>query len=165
MDDRTRRLGEYTVQTAPAWAITALGPVPSNPAARRAWTPRSLGKELRLARLGAFGAPLGAVRADAETDAARKAGDHDRAARHEHLAASYRAMCDHYRQQKQVLNQALADRQEWEQATAVSCRLAIAADAELRRRRPYQKIESLRSAEPAPVGDTEHEQDHPAPSQ
>ena len=27
MDDRTRRLGQHTAQTAPAWAITALGPV------------------------------------------------------------------------------------------------------------------------------------------
>jgi conjugative relaxase-like TrwC/TraI family protein len=240
MDDRTRRLGQHTAQTAPAWAITALGPVPADPAARHDWVrkaaplaayremygydhpgdpigpepshqapdqratwhqaslalgpsagsdvrampdgrlwllrdsyatltagaPRHVGKELRLARLGAFDAALGAVRADAETEAARKADDHDRAARHEHLAASYRAMRDHYQQQqKQVLNQALADRQEWEQATAGSRRLAIAADAELRRRRPYQKIEPLRSAEPGPISDTEHEQAHPAPGQ
>ena len=59
----------------------------------------------------------------------------------------------------------MADRQEWDQATAGSRRQAIAADAELRRRYPYQKIEPLRSAEPAPVGDTEHEQAHPAPVQ
>jgi hypothetical protein len=37
MDDRTRRLGQYAAQTAPAWAITALGPVPADPAARRDW--------------------------------------------------------------------------------------------------------------------------------
>ena len=57
----------------------------------------------------------------------------------------------------------MADRQEWEHATARSRHLAIAADAELRRRHPDQKIEPLRSAEPAPVSDTEREQLHPAP--
>ena len=37
MDDRTRRLGQHTAQTAPAWAITALGQVPADPAARQDW--------------------------------------------------------------------------------------------------------------------------------
>ena len=129
-------------------------------AAETAWAPRHVGKELRLARLGAFDAALGAIRADAEADAARKAGDHDRAGRHETLAASYRALRDHYRQRETDLAQAMADRQEWEHATAGSRRLAIAADAELRRRHPDQKIEPLRSAEPAPVSDTEREQLH-----
>ena len=119
-------------------------------AAETAWAPRHVGKELRLSRLGAFDAALGAIRADAEADAARKAGDHDRAARHEHLAASYRALRDHYQQQEQALAQAMADRQEWEQATAGSRRLAIAADAELRRRHPDRKIEPLRSASQPP---------------
>jgi hypothetical protein len=36
MDDRTRRLGQHNAQTTPAWATTALGPVP-DPAARRDW--------------------------------------------------------------------------------------------------------------------------------
>ena len=130
-------------------------------AAQTAWAPRHVGKELRLSRLGAFDAALGAIRADAEAAAARKTGDHDRAARHEHLAASYRAMRDHYQQQQQALAQTMADRQEWEQATAGSRRLAITADAELRRRHPDQKIEPLRSAKPAPIGEAEHEQAHP----
>jgi hypothetical protein len=52
----------------------------------------------------------------------------------------------------------MTDRQEWEHATARSRHLAIAADAELRRRHPYQKIEPLRSAEPA-VSDAERQ--HP----
>jgi len=133
-------------------------------AAQTAWAPRYVGKELRLSRLGAFDAALGAIRADAEAAVARKADDHDRAARHEHLAASYRAMRDHYQQQQQILTQTMTNRQEWEQATAGSRRLAIAADAELRRRHPYQKIEPLRSAEPALVGDTEYEQAHAAAS-
>ena len=37
MDDRTRRLGQHTAQTAPTWATPALGPVPADPAARRDW--------------------------------------------------------------------------------------------------------------------------------
>ena len=125
--------------------------------AETAWAPRHVGRELRLARLGAFDADLGAIRAAAEADAARKAGnyDHDRAARHEQLAASYRALREHYQQQEQTLAQAMADRQEWELATAGSRQLAIAADAELRRRHPGQQIEPLRSAEPAPVSDAE----------
>jgi hypothetical protein len=235
MDDRTRRLGEHTAQTAPAWATQALGPVPAAPAARRnwerkaaaiaayremygyehpddpigpepshhtpgqraawheafaalspvggpgvrtlpdgrlwllrdayaaetAWAPRHTGKELRLARLGAFDAGLGAIRAVAEADAARKDGDHDRAARHEHLAASYRSLRDFYQQREQTFAQAMADRRDWEHATARCRHLAIAADAELRRRHPDRKIEPLRSAEPAPVRDTEHEQLQP----
>jgi hypothetical protein len=37
MDDRTRRLGEHTAQTASAWAIQALGPVPADAAGRQDW--------------------------------------------------------------------------------------------------------------------------------
>ena len=96
---------------------------------------------------------MGAIRAAAGADTVRKADDQDRAARHEHLAASYRALCDQYQQQGQALAKAMADRREWEQATARSRYLSIAADAELRRRYPTLKIEPLRSAEPVPVSD------------
>ena len=51
----------------------------------------------------------------------------------------------------------MADRQEWEKATAHSRHLAIAADAELHRRHPDRQIESLRSAEPASVDDAKHQ--------
>jgi hypothetical protein len=228
MDDRTRRLGQHTASTRPAWAVNALGPVPADPAARRdwerkasaigayremygyghpadpigpepsrqtpdqraawhqafaalgpagqpdvramadgrlwllrdtyaaetAWAPPHVGKELRLSRLGAFDASLGAIRADAEAGAARKAGDHDRAGRQETLAASYRALRDLYQQREHALAQAMAGRQDWEHATAGSRHLAIAADTELRRRHPGQTIEPLLSAEPAPASDT-----------
>ncbi len=131
-------------------------------AAETAWAPRHVGKELRLSRLGAFDAALAATRADAEVAAARKAGDHGRAARHETLAASYRALHDHYQQREQDLTQDIAARQEWEHATERSRRIAIAADAELRRRHPGRKIEPLRSAEPAPASDTGCAPLHPA---
>jgi hypothetical protein len=51
----------------------------------------------------------------------------------------------------------MADRQEWEHATEQSRRLAIAADAELRRRHLGQQIEPLRSAERVPATDTERD--------
>ena len=233
MDDRTGRLGQQTAKIAPAWAVTALGPVPADPAARRdwehhaaavaayreaygydhpgdpigpepghqapeqraawyeafaalrpadgpdvralpdgrlwllrdshatqtAWAPRHTGKDLRLARLAALDASLSAIRADAETAAAQKVHDHARAARHEHLAASYRALRDFYQQREQAFAQAMDDRRNWEQATAQVRQLAITADAELRRRHPNRKIEPLRAAEPAPLSDPERQ--HP----
>jgi len=56
-------------------------------------------------------------------------------------------------------------RQEWEQATAGSRRLAIAADTELRRRHPHRKIEPLRSAEPAPASGAERQHPDLTPQQ
>jgi len=134
-------------------------------AAETAWAPRHVGRELRLARLGAANADLGAIRAAAEADAARKAGDHARVGRHEELAASYRAMGDRYRQQETLFTQTMTDRTEWEHATEHSRRLAVAADAELRRRHPETSIEPLHSAEPAPASDTDREQLTLAPDQ
>jgi len=60
--------------------------------AETAWAHRHVGRELRLARLGAVNADQSAIRAAAEADGARKAGDHARAGRHEELAAAYLAM-------------------------------------------------------------------------
>jgi hypothetical protein len=37
MYDRKQRLGQHAAQISPAWAITALGPVPADPPARQAW--------------------------------------------------------------------------------------------------------------------------------
>jgi hypothetical protein len=124
-------------------------------ATETAWAPRHVGRELRLARLGAANADMAAVRAAAEADGARKAGDHGSAGRHESLAASYRAMSERYRAQEEMFGQMMGDRLEWEHATAHSRRLAIFADAELRRRHPDLSIKPLRSAEPAPVSDLE----------
>ena len=239
MDDRTRRLGQHTTLTAPAWAVNALGPVPADPATRQtwatkaapiaayretygydhphepigpepareapdqraawheafavlgpadsldvrampdgqlwltrdtyaaetAWAPPHTGKELRLARRAAADADLGAIRAAAEADTARKTGNHDRADQQENLAASYRALADQYRQRETTFDHTMTDRQEWDHATAGSRRLAIAADAELRRRHPDEQIEPLRSVEPAPASNTEPEQPHPAPDE
>jgi hypothetical protein len=132
-------------------------------AAETAWAPRHVGEELRLARLGAANADQGAIRTAAEADAARKAGDHDVAGRHETLSASYRAMQVRYHQQETMFAQTMADRLEWERVTTASRRLAVAAGAELRRRHPDIRIEPLRSAEPAPLNDTDRGQLHLAP--
>lgn len=86
--------------------------------AETTWARRHVGKELRLSRLGAFDAGLGALRAAAEAEAAREVSDDDRSGRHETLAASYRALRDLYQQQEHTLAQAMANREEWEQATA-----------------------------------------------
>ena len=154
----TRRSSPSARPTGPTSApcpTAGSGSIRDTYAAETAWAPRHVGKELRLASLGAANADRDAIRAAAEADAARKAGDHERAARHEALAASYRAMNDHYRQQETIFATTMDDRLEWEHATEHSRHLAVAADAELRRRHPDQQIEPLRSAEPAPVSDTD----------
>jgi hypothetical protein len=45
----------------------------------------------------------------------------------------------------------MADRADWDQATRQQRQLAVAADADLRRRHPDQRFAALRSAEPEPV--------------
>jgi hypothetical protein len=45
----------------------------------------------------------------------------------------------------------MADRADWDQATRAQRQLAVAADAELRRRHPGQYFSPLRSAEPEPA--------------
>jgi conjugative relaxase-like TrwC/TraI family protein len=122
------------------------------------WAPRHVGRELRLARLGTHNADRDATRAEAEAEAARKHGNHERADRHQYWAAAYQAMGRRYREQEETFAATMEDRREWEHATGHSRHLAIAADAELRRRHPDQRIEPIRSAEPAPVSETQREE-------
>jgi hypothetical protein len=116
-----------------------------------AWAPKWVGDELRRVRLGARGARLAAIRAEAEAKAAAGRGDEQAAARQQILAASYRAMHDAYRVREAVFATTMADRADWEQATRQQRHLAVAAEAELRRRNPHQRFAPLRSAEPEPV--------------
>jgi hypothetical protein len=129
------------------------------------WAPRHVGRELRLVRLGAHNAELNTTLQHAEAQAARKNNDHDSAARHEHQAASYQAMRDHYQKLEDIFTTTMDHRHQWEQATQHSRRLAIAAHAELRRRHPHQRIEPLRSAEPGAVGEAQREELVLTPSQ
>jgi hypothetical protein len=64
-----------------------------------------VGRELLLVRLSAANAELDAIRADPESETARKAGDHKRTARHEAWAASYQAMRDRYLAQEEAFRQ------------------------------------------------------------
>jgi len=45
----------------------------------------------------------------------------------------------------------MEDREQWAKTTEHERYLAVAADAELRRRHPEERLEALRSAEPEPV--------------
>jgi hypothetical protein len=66
----------------------------------------------------------------------------------------------------------MADRADWEAATRTQRRLAVAADAELRRRHPEQRFTPLRPAEPHPATGAQRaeltltaDQDIPEPGQ
>ena len=116
-----------------------------------AWAPQYVGDELRQVRAAAWDARLTALRAAAEARAAEHRGDHDHAAARHKLAASYQALHQAYRQREAVFAAVMADRADWEQATRAQRHLAVAADAELRRRHPGQHFPPLRSAEPEPA--------------
>jgi AAA domain/TrwC relaxase len=159
-----------------AWheAFTALGPV-DGPDLRElpdgsllhmrdtypietAWAPKWVGDELRQVRGGAEEAHLAAIRAAAEAQATRDRGREDLAAQHQVLAASYRAMHDAYREREDIFAATMEDRAEWHRATEQQRRMAVAADAELRRRHPAQQFEPLRSAEPEPATEARREE-------
>ena len=55
----------------------------------------------------------------------------------------------------------MADRADWDAATRAQRHLAVAADAELRRRHPGQHYPPLRSAEPEPATDSPARRAHP----
>jgi hypothetical protein len=101
-----------------------------------AWAPQWVGDELRQVRAGAWHARLASIRAAAQAQAARRHGHHDRAAQQHQLAASYQALHDTYRQREEVFAAVMADRTDWDHATRHQRHLAVAADAELRRRHP-----------------------------
>jgi len=122
--------------------------------AETAWAPMWVGDELRQVRAGAWEARLAAARAGAEA-AADRSGHHKAAARHRNLAASYSALHDEYRERERVFAGVMADRADWETATRAQRHLAVAADAELRRRHPDQRFTPLRSAEPHAITDAQ----------
>ena len=120
-----------------------------------AWAPQYVGDELRQVRAAAREARLAGLRASAEAAAAANRGDHDTAARQQELAASYHALHEAYRQRETVFAAIMADRADWDAATRAQRHLAVAADAELRRRHPDQHFPPLRSAEPEPATETQ----------
>jgi hypothetical protein len=67
-------------------------------------------------------------------------------------------MHDAYREREAVFATTMADRADWEQATRQQRQLAVAADAELRRRHPDQRFAPLRSAEPQPTSQAQRDE-------
>jgi hypothetical protein len=120
-----------------------------------AWAPQYVGDELRQVRAAAREARLAGLRAAAEAAAASHRRDHHTAARQQELAASYHALHQAYRQREEVFATVMADRADWDAATRAQRRLAVAADAELRRRHPGQHYSPLRSAEPEPATESQ----------
>jgi hypothetical protein len=112
------------------------------------WAPPWTADQLRQARVGARDARLAALRATAEAATAHHHGDHEQAARQQALAASYQAVHDTYRERETALAVTMGDRTDWEKATIHQRQLAVAADAELRRRHPGQPCP--RCAPPSP---------------
>ena len=180
-DDPADPIGPEPVAAAPdvraAWhqALAALGPadgpdVRSMPDGRllhlrdtypveTAWAPRYVGDELRQVRAAAWDARLAGLRAAAEARAAAERGDQGHAAAKHKLAAGYQALEQAYRQRETVFAQTMADRADWDAATRAQRHLAVAADAELRRRHPGQHFSPLRSAEPEPEPATSAQRD------
>ena len=60
-----------------------------------------------------------------------------------------------YQDRERVFAGVMADRADWDAATRAQRHLAVAADAELRRRHPEQRFTPLRSAEPPPATDAQ----------
>ena len=108
-------------------------------------------------------ARLAAIRATAEADNARRHSEHKQAMRRQTLAASYQALHDAYQECETALATASEDRADWERATRDQRQLAVAADAELRRRHPAQPWPPLRSAEPEPMSQTQRDNQDPTP--
>ena len=123
-----------------------------------AWAPKWVGDELRQVRAAAWDARLTGLRVSAEASAAQQRGEHQEAARKQELAGSYQALHDAYRQREIVFAATMADRDDWDKATVQQRHLAVAADAELRRRHPDEHYPPLRSAEPEPATDDQHQE-------
>ncbi len=123
-----------------------------------AWAPQYVGDELRQVRAAAWDARLASLRADADAHSAQQQGNHHEASKKHDLAASYQALHEAYRQRETVFASVMADRADWEAATREHRRLAVAADAELRRRHPGQHYPPLRSAEPEPATSTQRDE-------
>jgi hypothetical protein len=77
------------------------------------------------------------------------------AAREARLAASCQTMHHAYTEREAVFAAVMADRADWEQATRQQRHLAVAA--EVRRRYPDQRFAPLRSAEPGPATQAQHD--------
>ena len=106
-----------------------------------AWAPPHVTEELRLMRTAERDAHVNAIRADHETRAAK---DEQTAGRHRQLAAIWRALEAKAAREADMFAAVQDTRRQWETVTETTRTMAIAADAELRRRHPGLQIEPLR---------------------
>jgi hypothetical protein len=118
--------------------------------ARSAPTPGTPGRPGLRASAEAWDARLTGLRVSAEAAAAQQRGEHQEAARKHELADSYQAPNDAYRQREIVFAATMADRDDWEKATVQQRHLAVAADAELRRRHPKSATRCSDRPNPSP---------------
>jgi hypothetical protein len=105
------------------------------------WAPPHVGTELRLIRLAQRDARVNAIRAEHESNVA--AADEQTAARHRHVARIWRALESKAGTELVMFSAVQETRQQWETLTDATRRIAIAADLELRRRHPGQRIDPL----------------------
>jgi conjugative relaxase-like TrwC/TraI family protein len=106
-----------------------------------AWAPPHVAEELRLARITERDAHINVIRAEHELRAAQ---DHQVAGRHQQFARIWRALEAKAATEVGIFATAQETRRLWETVTEPTRRIAIAADLELRRRHPSQRIPPLR---------------------
>jgi hypothetical protein len=123
-----------------------------------ALAPKHATDQLRQVHLGAQDAQHASVRADAEAEVAGQRGDDTLAGLHRTHARSARALQTFYEHRLPDLEQQDTQYREWDHVIEGPRRIAVAADAELHRRHPHLAIAPLKSAEPDPVTEQEHEQ-------
>ena len=123
-----------------------------------AWAPPWVGDELRQVRAGAQDARLAAIRADAEAKAAANRGQRDRPPGTRCWRPATRPCTTLTGERETVFAAVMADRADWDAATRQQRHLAVAADAELRRRHPDQHFTPLRSAEPQPATEAQRDE-------
>ena len=110
--------------------------------AETAWAPPYVAEELRAIRTAIIDTTATVTRASAEALAARARGDDEVAARHEAISTSVGALGAFYRQREDIDAGLMEDHQAWSRVTEGSRRVAVLADAELRRRHPDLELES-----------------------
>ena len=169
MDARKDRIGEYAAEHTPPWAVTALGPVPAHPLDRLDWQRRaaSIGAWQELSGHQHPADPIGPEPVAAVPDL--------RAAWHEAFAALRPTDRPDVRGMPDGLLCHLRDTYPTETAWAppyvgdelrqVRTAARDARLAGLRRRHPGQHHPPLRSAEPQPAADAQHDQLTPAVGQ
>jgi TrwC relaxase/AAA domain len=111
-----------------------------------AWAPEYVADKLRLMKLTQADAQTRAVRAAFE---AKTATDEGARARHEQLARIWRSLEVKASEETALFEHAQQVRAAWEETTEPTRRIAMAADAELRKRHPDLRLDPLTSAEPA----------------